>query len=128
LVRFFFVLFSLFFVSSASEPTERLAEFRLGTNVYRNVTLTERSAVEALVRFDGGVRKVNLSELPEPLRSKWYDEKAARDFQRSAEDSKAAEDVAKAEAVKRGVPPSRYYLSLPLVANLKEWKRATKMQ
>lgn len=50
-----------------------LPSLTIATNIYRQVVLTKRNALEAVLRFDGGIRKVRIADLPEPWRSRWLD-------------------------------------------------------
>jgi hypothetical protein len=63
----------------SAPPNEfHLSELKIGTNTYKRVTVTRKNALEAVFRYDGGVGKVKIVDLPEPLKSNWTDEKEAK--------------------------------------------------
>src|SRR5687767_5802860 len=66
----------LLLLACAQTPASKTNEIRLptltiGTNKYANAVVTRKNALEAVFRYDGGIGKVKISELPEPLRSEW---------------------------------------------------------
>lgn len=88
----------LILTAFALDPNAWLQKLTIGTNTYQNVHLTRRSDEEAIARYDGGTRKVRLSDLPEPLRTAWYDEKSVKEKREqeriAAENKFAAEQEA----------------------------------
>jgi hypothetical protein len=97
----------------SSDPVERFDQLQIGTNTFRNVTLTKRNELEATMSHDGGLRRIKLEDLPEPLRSKWYDTTAAAEFEKAREQERKQKEQETAanreEAKKRGVTLEKYY-------------------
>lgn len=58
----------------------RLPALTIGTNRYADVVLLLRNPSEGVIRYRGGIRKVKLSELPEPIRGRVYDANAEAKF------------------------------------------------
>lgn len=50
-----------------------LPSITIGTNTYNHVTVRKRNDTEAIVKFKGGLTMMKLADLPEPLRSEWFD-------------------------------------------------------
>ena len=72
------ILLSVFFaapVLAVSTNEIRMAELKVGTNTtYKKVTLTKKSPLYAVARYDGGIAKVKIEDianLPEPLATEW---------------------------------------------------------
>src|SRR5258708_6151163 len=66
----------------------------VGTNVFNNVRILRVSVFDLVIRFDGGLTKIALPDLPEPLLSKYYN-KESFDAERQWEDAQKKEEALK---------------------------------
>jgi hypothetical protein len=93
----FFIFASVICISAQGATNElKLPQITIGTNIYKAVTLSKRNAAEALIRFDGGITKVKISDLPEPYKTDWFDSEAAEKLE--AETRERAQEGAKQNA------------------------------
>lgn len=73
--------FTLLIACTAAATNEvQRSELTIGTNSYKNVTITKRTPVDAVVRYDGGIAKVKISDLPDDLKAQWLDTAEAAKF------------------------------------------------
>lgn len=91
-----FILLIVMSVFAAPDPAVKFSEFKFGGTTLTNVTITKKNPRDAVIRYDGGVQKVEVKNLPEPLRSKWYDEQEVR----------AYEDSLRPKAAQMKIPPA----------------------
>lgn len=64
----------ILFVSSVALAQETNMPFLvIGTNMYHDVKIRKRNGTEAVLRFRGGLTMVKILDLPEPIRSDWYE-------------------------------------------------------
>jgi hypothetical protein len=65
-------------ISSFAQTNNVIPRLKVGERIYTNAQISSASATEAIVRFDGGGARVNLEDLPEPYRSKYFDPEKAK--------------------------------------------------
>ena len=66
----------------------KLDSLTIKGKTYTNCTLLILSPLDGIVRFDGGGAKIKLQELPEPYRTKYFNESTATDFEKSESNKK----------------------------------------
>ena len=76
-MRILYILLGLTF-SLQAEDTNVISTFRVGETLYRNVTVSKVTALDAIILFEGGGAKVPLSNCPAWFQERYgYDPKAA---------------------------------------------------
>lgn len=92
-------LIILMLVACAPTKADQIKEadfpmLTVGTQVFTNAHLRAYSPSEGSVRHDGGLDKIKLQDLPEPIRSQFYDADRAGQAGIAKEQSAAARDAA----------------------------------
>jgi hypothetical protein len=103
-MRAFFLCILTIAVSAEEPGVKELPHLKVGTNSYNHVTVRKRNAAEAIVKFDGGVTMVKIVDLPEPIRSEWYDEKEVAELAMHKEADLAEFRKLQHDAQQRAVP------------------------
>lgn len=62
------------FSALASAQTNFIPTITIGRNTFTNCTLKAINSTNGILSFSGGGAKISLSDLPEPWRSRYYDE------------------------------------------------------
>jgi hypothetical protein len=70
-VFFIAILISMGLVAEAAKPDETLPILTVGTNVYHNARILRTTATEAFVKFDGGIIRAKLSDLPKEIQEQY---------------------------------------------------------
>jgi hypothetical protein len=100
-------------IAAADPSTKELPQITVGTNTYKAVTLRKRNAIEAILRFDGGITMVQIADLPEPIKSEWLDKAEAEKLsrERTEEIKRAQTALAKQEeeARRNRIPLDIFY-------------------
>jgi hypothetical protein len=107
-------------------PTEGdFALITIGTNTFTNAHLRAYSPSEGSITHDGGIKKIRLADLPEAIRSEFYDpqkeQQAIEATKKSNSERKAAAEARRSAEIER-YKEANFRLVEGKFVNTKDWR------